>query len=148
MLTLALLSLFAGAAIAVQAAINTKLGLLLDNTLFATTVAFFIAFLTVLILFLATGRQVNFNQIVHLSDYLLVAGGVISALGVGLLYYLIPKLGVSTVMSIALTSQLICAMTISHFGWLTLPQKSIQTENALGALLMIVGLILVNWKSS
>ncbi|MDO6428800.1 DMT family transporter [Thalassotalea sp. 1_MG-2023] len=148
MFNLILLALLAGSAIAIQAVINTKLALLLNNTLLATACAFFIAFISVLILYLFMGNTLKFNQLTQVPSLIWYTGGILSALGVGLLYYLIPKLGAGSLMSFALTSQLICAMLFSHFGWLSLPQKTMNLESTLGALLMIIGLILINWKTA
>lgn len=146
MFNLILLALIAGSAIAIQAVINSKLALLLNNTLLATACAFFIAFVSVMIMYLLMGNQLRLSQFTQVPSIFWFVGGILSALGVGLLYYLIPKLGAGPLMSLALTGQLICALIFSHYGWLSLPQKTMSIENTSGALLMIIGVILINWK--
>ncbi|GHF96224.1 DMT family transporter [Thalassotalea marina] len=145
----AFLALFAGAAIAVQAALNTKLGVITNNTFFATSVAFLVAFITTCAAFLIFMNGLpNVNTLRSVPVYMWFTGGMISALGVGLFYFLIPKMGVGQMMSFALTGQLITAMIISHQGWLNLPEKPIEIQSIIGAILMIFGVILVNWSKS
>lgn len=146
---LAFLALFAGAAIAVQAALNTKLGVMTNDTFFATSVAFLVAFITTSAAFLIFMNGLpNTETIKSIPFYMWFTGGMISALAVGLFYFLIPKMGVGQMMSFALTGQLITAMLISHKGWLNLPEKPIEFQSIIGALLMIIGVILVNWSNS
>jgi len=90
----------------------------------------------------------NVNTLRSVPVYMWFTGGMISALGVGLFYFLIPKMGVGQMMSFALTGQLITAMIISHQGWLNLPEKPIEIQSIIGAILMILGVILVNWSKS
>lgn len=145
----AFLALVAGAAIAIQAALNTKLGMITNNTFFATSIAFLVAFLTtsVALLIFMNGLP-NINTLKSVPVYMWFTGGMISAIGVGLFYFLIPKMGVGQMMSFALTGQLLTAMFISHKGWLNLPEKTIEIQSIIGASLMIIGVILVNWSNS
>jgi len=69
---------------------------------------------------------------------------VLSVIGVGSMYWLIPKMGVGSVMSYSLTGQLILALIISHFGLFDSPQKLISSTKLVGALLLIIGITLVN----
>ena len=143
------LALFAGAAIAIQAALNTKLGLMTEDTIFATSIAFLVAFITTSVAFLIFMNGLpNINQLRVVPIYLWFTGGMISAIAVGLFYYLIPKMGVGQMMSFALTGQLLTALLIGHLGWLNLPLKSVQLVHIFGAVLMVLGAVLINWNSS
>lgn len=141
---LPLLALFAGALIALQAGMNSWLGVLLKNTFLATLVAFLVSVLVSgAVLICMTKYWPTLNDIRAVPWYLWL-GGVLSATGVGLFYLLIPKLGVGTMMSYALTGQLVLAVVISHFGWFDLPQTPINNTKLLGLSAMVVGLVLVN----
>ena len=142
------LAFFAGSCIAMQAAMNAKLGQLLNSTLLATSYAFLTSFLLVIIIaFLvnsktitAQGQQIPFSII----PWYLWLSCVLSVIGVGSMYWLIPKMGVGSVMSYALTGQLILAMVISHFGLFESPQKLITITKLIGSLLLIIGIVLLN----
>jgi transporter family-2 protein len=72
---------------------------------------------------------------------------VLSAIGVGLFYFLIPKMGVGSLMSYALTGQIMMAMLVGHFGWFELPVKEMTTMKFIGTAVLIAGVLLVNWES-
>ena len=140
-----LLALAAGAAIAIQAAMNAKLGLLVKNALLGSSIAFFIACLSSLLVITVTASQLpRLDEIRAVPLYLWFCGGMLAAFGVGAFYYLIPKLGVGAMMSYALAGQIITANIISHFGWFNLPQKTIDIKLSIGVLLFIAGIILIN----
>jgi transporter family-2 protein len=78
--------------------------------------------------------------------YLWFTGGALSAFGVGMFYYLIPKMGVGSMMSYALSGQILIAIIASHFGWFDLPVKPINAIKFSGAIALIVGVLLLNWE--
>ncbi len=154
------LAFFAGACIAIQAAMNAQLGQLFNSSLLATSYAFFTSFLlvTVVVLYFGFTKQpmsaegmVAQNiavwpaseQIKQVPWYLWVSF-VFSVIGVGSFYFLIPKMGVGSVMSYALTGQIIVAMLISHFGLFDSPSKVISLTKLVGAALLILGIVLIN----
>ena len=148
MTILGLLALLAGCCIALQAAMNARLGQLLNSALLTTGYAFFTSFLLVLIVSLllniksasADLQQIPFDTI----PWYLWLSCVLSVIGVGSMYWLIPKMGAGSVMSYALTGQLLLAMLISHWGLFESPQKLITTTKLVGCLLLVIGLILLN----
>ncbi|BBN83955.1 membrane protein [Pseudoalteromonas sp. A25] len=140
-----ILAIFAGAAIALQASMNAQLGALLKNPILATVCAFtFSAVFSFFALSASNYSIPSAKVITHVPWYLWGVGGIFSALGVGLCYFLIPKMGVGNVMSLVLGGQLIMAMVIAHFGWFNAPQVSISLQKMLGISAMIIGLVLVN----
>lgn len=146
-MSLPLFALLAGAAIAVQATMNAKLGVLLGNALMATWVAFTAASFFTLIALLLTAKQApSLLTLKSVPWYLWCAGGLLSAFGVGMLYFLIPKMGVGLMMSFALTGQIIVAITASHFGWFHLPEMPVDKIKLLGVCALITGVVLINWK--
>ena len=147
MITLCLLAFMAGAAIALQASMNAQLGILLQNSLLGTTVAFTTSLLFCLIIVILTTKHYPHKPIIDtVPIYLWVTGGALSAFGVAMFYYLIPKMGLSNTVSYALTGQLLVAVLISHFGWFDLPVKSFDITKLSGSISLIVGIILINWK--
>lgn len=141
---LVLMALFAGALIAVQAGMNSQLGVLLKNSLMATVVAFALSALVSAMAFISFTKQwPNLGEMRAVPWYLWF-GGVVSAIGVGLFYFLTPKMGVGAMMSFALTGQLLLAVVASHFAWFGLPQAQLSHMKLLGLSAMVLGLVLLN----
>ena len=141
---LPLLSIIAGALIAIQAGINSQLGVILKNSLLATVIAFMVSAIISLIGLLAISKNLPTNEVIRSVPLHFWFGGAISAFGVGLFYFLIPKMGVGSMMSLALTGQLITAVLISHFGWFGLPESTLSLSKCLGVFAMISGILLIN----
>lgn len=135
----------AGAAIATQASMNAQLGVLLNNSLIGTAVAFGCSCcLTLVAVLVSTKQYPQADALRAVPLYLWFGGGMLSSFGVATFYYLIPKMGVGNMMSYALTGQILVAMTASHFGWFDLPVKQINTAKALGMAALIAGILLIN----
>lgn len=144
---LALFAIAAGAAIAIQATMNAQLGVVLKNSILATCIAFLLSFMiTVIALLLTTTQYPNIAELKSVPAYLW-CGGILSAFGVAMFYVLIPKMGAGNMMSYALTGQLLIALLASHFGWFNLPVKSIDSIKTIGAILLIIGVVFINWRT-
>ncbi|WP_086934350.1 DMT family transporter [Agarilytica rhodophyticola] len=144
---LSLLALGAGAAIAIQAAINSQLGVLLKSSMLGTSIAFLVSCIfTVLAMVISIKQYPQMSDIKSVPLYLWFSGGALSAFGVGMFYYLIPKMGVGSMMSYALSGQIMIAVIVSHFGWLGLPMKQIDGLKVFGVISLITGVILLNWE--
>ncbi|MCJ8312069.1 MAG: DMT family transporter [Saccharospirillaceae bacterium] len=145
--TLPILALLAGSAIAIQAGMNAHLGDLLKNTMFSALVAFVFSALFILgVMFVSNNHFPSGATLKSIPIYLWFSG-VLSAFGVALFYYLIPKMGLSPMMSFALTAQIIVALIVSHFGWFDLPVKQVDFQKLVGVIFLISGIVLVNWST-
>lgn len=146
---LTLVAFVAGAAIATQAALNARLGVLLDNPASATVVAFLAALVSTVIGTIVFRSSLPDARLVgQVPLHLWITGGVMSAVGVGLYYWLIPKLGVGQVIVYGLGGQLLMATTASHFGWFHLPVSRINSVQALGLACLAIGILLVQRSSA
>ncbi|WP_246068453.1 DMT family transporter [Microbulbifer harenosus] len=142
----AALAMTAGAAIALQAGMNAQLGVLLRNSLLATAIVFGISCLVTTGAALTALRQPVSYSVLQAVPVYLWFGGLLSAFGVGIFYFLIPRMGVGQMMSFALTGQILVAMISSHFGWFDLPQKPITGARGLGVAALAAGILLINWE--
>lgn len=146
---LSFLAFFAGAAIAIQAAMNAQLGVLLRSSMIGTSIAFlFACIFTVSAMLFSIKQYPLLIEIKSVPMYLWFSGGALSAIGVGIFYYLIPKMGVGSMMSYALSGQILIAIVASHFGWFDQPVKPINIKIIAGVISFIVGIVLINWESS
>lgn len=142
-----LFALISGAAIAIQASINSRLGVLLDNALIATTVAFVSGGLILAVIVMVVTKNYPQYEVVRaIPIYLWFSGGALGAFGVGMFYFLIPKMGVGPMMSFALTGQIVVAIAASHFGWFDLPTKEMNVSRLTGVISLIAGTAMINWE--
>lgn len=146
---LSLFALAAGAAIAIQATMNAQLGVLLKSSMMGTSIAFLFSLIfTISAMLLSAKNYPSLVEVKSVPLYLWFTGGALSAFGVGMFYYLIPKMGIGPMMSYALSGQITIAIIASHLGWFDLPIKPINTLKITGVILLIVGVVLINWESS
>ncbi len=142
-----LLAFSAGAAIAIQASLNARLGMLLKSASLGAAIAFlFACIFTVLFVFLSTKQSLQLVEIKSVPIYLWFTGGAISAFGVGVFYFLIPRMGVGSMMSYALSGQILVAVIASHFGWFEQPVTPINIRIVAGLIAMILGISLINGR--
>lgn len=146
-ITLSALAILGGIFLAAQGGLNATLGVLLKNPLLASLVAFFgsTVFATVFILL----SDKSFPSSVDLKQipiHLWFTGGLFSVLGISLYYYTIPKLGISTMISLGLFGQIAFSIIAGHLGWLNLPIEPITIKRSLGLIIMMSGIILINVK--
>jgi transporter family-2 protein len=138
------LALFAGAAIAAQAAANARLGVLLESTSTATGYAFFAGLVaTGLVALVLRSPLPGGAAVSRVPTHLWAMGGLLSALGVGAIYWLIPQMGVARAVGGALVGQLLFSLLASHFGWFGLPVSRIDAPRLGGAVLLLVGIALI-----
>ncbi|WP_282117337.1 DMT family transporter [Cellulophaga baltica] len=141
------LAFIGGVFLAIQGGLNAQLGVLLRNPLLASLIAFFSSTLFALVFVLFNFKSLpTIIQAKEVPFYLWFTGGFFSVIGISLYYYTIPKLGISTMISIGLCGQLIFAVIAGNYGWLNLPLEPITLKKTIGMLSMILGIILINIK--
>ena len=141
---LLLLSFLVGIMVVIQGGINSRLGILLNNSLLATSAALTMGASFTLIAVLLTVRQFpSLHQLKEIPVYMWVTGGLLSFLAVTLFYYIIPKVGISTAVTFGLAGQLVFAAIAGHFGWFNMPLEPITESKVVGLIVMILGVILI-----
>lgn len=141
---LPLFAFLAGSGLALQATMNARLGVLLNNSMLATAIAFLSSFVVSIVIIGLFSNQMPTTKTVGEVPLYLWFSGVVSALGVGAFYLLIPKMGAGSMMSFALTGQLMISIIASHFGWFEQPVKQIDFQVTIGFVAMVIGIVLIN----
>ncbi len=139
------LAFIAGAAIATQAAMNAQLGSLLKSSLLATCIAFLMSWVFASCALIASSQSFPSIADFKLVPSYLWLSGLLSVLGVGLFYFLIPKMGAGSMMTFALAGQVLVALIISHYGWFDSAVKPIRFITLLGIVVLIVGVAMLSW---
>jgi len=143
-LTLFFLSFLVGIMVVFQGGINARLGILLNNSLLATSTALTLAASFTLIAVFATVKEFpSIHQLREVSVYMWVSGGLLSFLAVTLFYYIIPKIGISTAVMFGLSGQLLFAAIAGHFAWFNLPLEPLTVKKITGLVVIILGVILI-----
>jgi transporter family-2 protein len=138
------LAVTVGIMVVIQGGINARLGVLLHNSLLATTIALSMGAMLTLLAVAFTVRQFpNMQQLRVIPAYMWFTGGLLSFLAVSLFYYLIPRIGIGTAVAFGLTGQLLFAAVAAHFGWFNLPVEPLTGKRIAGLLVMIGGLVII-----
>ena len=114
------------------------------NPVQATTIAFFVATM-VLLLFCIGNGSVRLVGKAFSRDYpwWMWTGGLCGAMIVFGNAWLVPKVGVGVFSMALLVGQLALSMLMEHFGWLGAPRKPITWIKVVGILLMLGGVALI-----
>lgn len=143
---LLLLSVAVGIMVVVQGSLSARLGILLMNPVFASSIAMITGSIYSLVVVLLLVRQYpTFSQMKEVPLYLWFIGGLLSFIAVSLFYYVIPRLGISTAVTFGLTGQLIFAAIASHLGWFGMPLELISIKKVIGMVVMVVGVVLIKY---
>ncbi|CAM1371025.1 conserved membrane protein of unknown function [Tenacibaculum soleae] len=145
--SLSLLAVVGGVFLAAQGGLNSNLGVLLKNPLMASVAAFFSSTVfAIVFIFISSKNLPTAETIKEIPIYLWFTGGLLSVIGISLYYYTIPKLGISTMISLGLFGQLSFSVIAGHFGWLNLPTEPITIKRIIGVFTMLSGILLINLK--
>lgn len=144
-ITLAALALLAGAMISIQAPINAMAAARLGHPLGAATLSFMVGALCLLAVTLSTVRgQVAWGSLSSLPP-LLWLGGMLGAIYVTMAIVLTPTLGVGAVIALAIAGQVTAGLALDHYGLLGLAVREITLGRAAGAVLVVVGALMVRF---
>lgn len=134
-----------GVFLAMQGGLNAQLGSLLKNPLLATLIAFVMSSGMAAVAILISMKELpSAEQVRSIPSYLWFSGALSSVIGVSLYYYTIPRLGISTMISLGLSSQLIFSVIAGHYGWFGLPIEPVSIKRLAGVILMITGILFIN----
>tara|TARA_R110002049_G_scaffold237945_1_gene411108 strand:+ start:8590 stop:9036 length:447 start_codon:yes stop_codon:yes gene_type:complete len=144
--SLLLISFSVGILVVIQGGINARLGILLNNTLLATSAALVMSASFTLIAVLMTVRELpSTAQLQSIPTYMWFTGGALSFMAVTLFYYIIPRIGISTAVVFGLSGQIIFAAIAGHYGWFGMPMDPMTIKKVMGMIVMTIGVILIKY---
>ncbi|WP_152662478.1 DMT family transporter [Devosia soli] len=140
----ALMGVFAGACIAVQAPINANLGRALEVPIAAAAVSFLAGGVVLWALAFGyshlTATPINFAAPAH---WTLIAGGLLGAFYVFSNITLTPMIGAAAVMALSVAGQLIAGLLLDKVGFMGMAVREISLGRVAGAALLIVGAVMI-----
>lgn len=139
------LGVLAGAMIATQSAINTQLSIALSSSVQASFISFFVGTIVLLCIVLLVDRQFLRlkNAVGAGRPWWIWMGGVLGSCFVILSVILVPWIGVGQMLVLILFGQLLGSICVEQFGWLGIPQKTLQKEQIFGLLLLLTGVMII-----
>jgi transporter family-2 protein len=141
-----ILALITGALIPIQAATNAAFSKSIGNPLITGLMVFIVGLAGMIIFILLSRTSFPVRQQITAAPLYSYLGGIIVATYVVMITILVPKIGVGTAIALIVTGQIICAVTIDHFGLFNVAVRSITMTRICGMLMMIGGIWLVMKK--
>lgn len=139
---LLLMAFLAGMVLPVQFAVNTQLRNAIGSPFTASAISFLVGTLALSLLVILMKQPIMWKQALSSPAWIWI-GGLIGAFYVFATVILMPKLGAGTTVAWILAGQVIASIIIDHFGLFYVTTHAISFERIIGALLIIIGVILV-----
>ncbi|MEB2622051.1 DMT family transporter [Pseudomonas sp. YuFO8] len=143
--SLLLLAAFAGAVVPFQSAINVNLGRGLGHPLWATLASLVVSILVLAPIMLAMRLPLPSLAFIAKAPMWMWAGGAFGVCFISLALVLLPRLGASGFMALALAGQVVASLLLDHFGWFGLVERQVTLPKLLGAVLLIGGVVLIQF---
>jgi len=141
---LAAAAMVAGGCVVVQQALNATLRSELSSSAFwAAFISYTAGMLTLLLVLVVTREPWPALSIIAKSSPLSWIGGIFGTVYIVASIMLLPRLGAMTVIALLITGQMLTSVAFDHFGLLGLTQRPIDMYRAAGAVLLILGVLLV-----
>ncbi|MFN3204595.1 DMT family transporter [Bacillus licheniformis] len=145
-----MLGLFAGMAFPIQTSINSELRNAIHSPFIASLISFLVGMLVLLFLTsFIEHRRLFLNNLqtaktfVTSSPWWLWTGGILGVVFITSNILLLPIVGASLTVVLALSGQMIIALVIDHFGWFGIPKHRLNVQRILGIVLMITGIMII-----
>jgi transporter family-2 protein len=140
---LLLLALIAGAVVPFQSAINANLTRGLGHPLWATLASLLVSIVVLLPIILALRLPLPSLAFITQAPLWMWAGGAFGVCFISLALMLLPKLGASGFIALALAGQVVASLVLDHFGWFGLMERHMTLPRAFGAVLLVAGVVLI-----
>ena len=134
-----LLSFLAGTFIAVQTALNTRLGKDLKNPTFVSVESCVVGSLALALYMLVARTALPKVSLMAREPASLWIGGVFGATYVLITVLATPKLSVATVTALVFAGQMLLAVMLDHFAFLGLDRHPLNAGRIVGVVLFCVG---------
>jgi transporter family-2 protein len=136
------LAVIAGIFIAIQAPTNAILGKASGSPIVAAFISFVVGMIALGAMVAVTGGRVLAPEFRSVPWYAWL-GGLYGAFFVAMAAFAAPRIGVATMLTAAVAGQIFAALMLDHFGLLGLARQPVSVERLAGAVLVLVGAVLV-----
>jgi transporter family-2 protein len=145
---LLLLALIAGAVVPFQSAINANLTRGLGHPLWATLASLLVSIVVLLPIMLAMRLPLPSLAFITKAPLWMWAGGAFGVCFISLALMLLPKLGASGFIALALAGQVVASLVLDHFGLFGLVERQMTLPRVVGAVLLLAGVVLIQFNAA
>ena len=143
---IAFLLVLGGVGLTLQSAVNARLREAVGSPVLGALISFFVGSiplaLAVSVGLFGKGRLPGIGE----QPWWIWIGGLFGAFYVTLAIVGVPRVGTAVVIACAVFGQLAAALVLDSFGWLGVPRAPLNVWRVLGAVLVFVGVLLVQHK--
>lgn len=140
------LVLAGGVGLAVQVAVNSRLRFSVQDPILSALISFFVGGMALLLIYatgvIGRGRLGDLGAI----PWWAWIGGLFGAFYVTVSIVALPRIGAALVIGCAVVGQLVGGLVLDNFGWLGVPKAPINSWRVAGAILLIIGFLLMQRK--
>jgi bacterial/archaeal transporter family-2 protein len=137
-----LLVLLSGSLLAIQAPVNATLSRAVGGPINASLISFLVGTAALTVTALALRAQPSMPA-VRALPWWAWCGGLCGAVFVSTAAFAAPKLGVATLLTLGVASQLASAIVLDHFGAFGIARQAITSGRLIGVALVVAGAVLV-----
>jgi transporter family-2 protein len=137
-----LLAILVGGALTVQVGMNATLARAIGSPLWASAISFAIGLLALVGFAAVAGSRASAGTLGQMPAWAWM-GGLLGAIYVASVTVLGPRLGGMTMLALVIAGQLAVALVVDQFGILGYPQLAVTPSRLLGAVLLLVGVLLI-----
>ncbi|KRK92605.1 DMT family transporter [Companilactobacillus futsaii] len=137
-----LIGIVVGMFSATQTAINGHLGIVLNSSVKAAFISFFVGTISLIVIVAIIHPRLSFQKSKE-NPWWLWLGGLIGALFVLGNVYLVPKIGTGLAVVIVLVGLIIGSLLIDQFGWFRSAKNPITFAQIVSLLIMIFGVVII-----
>jgi transporter family-2 protein len=138
-----LLAMLIGAALPVQAGVNSQLRVGLGHPMLAATVSFVVGAVALGAVALAQRAPIPGGAVLARLPWWVWGGGLLGALYVVGSILLVPRLGAATLTASIVAGQLAAALLLDQFGLVGYARHPLTLARLLGAVLLLAGVVLI-----
>jgi transporter family-2 protein len=139
-------TLIAGAALPVQAGINSRLGREMGSPFVASLISFLIGTASILIFVLlarVSAPEGGYAVAASRAPWWIWLGGVIGAVFVTVAATFASRIGFSLFSAVVIAGQLLTSVALDHFGLLGAERHPVSLFRLVGVVLLVVGIALI-----
>jgi transporter family-2 protein len=133
----------AGVSVVVQQVLNANLRTAIGSAAWSGLVSYAVGLACMALLILALRDPVPSAAVAARIPWWAWSGGLFGAIFIGLAILLVPQLGAATFLALLVAGQMLASITLDHFGWLGLEQRSVDLPRLIGAVLLVAGVALI-----
>lgn len=137
------LALIAGAVLPLQVGVNNMLRQGLGSPILAALISFVVGSVCLVVYAVLVRTPLPSMQEAARLPVWAWLGGALGAYYVAMTIFVAPQLGAANLITLTVTTQLIMSLVLDHYGLIGFVQHSINVWRVSGAILLIVGTLLI-----